>query len=293
MHRSQVHGRQGETMMAISAIDCALWDLKGKYFGVPVYVLLGGPTRQKVPAYASMLGFNVTDMGKVKERALEYKKKGYTAQKWFFRYGPMSGYEGLKKNVEMVKAVRETVGDDYDIMLDCWQSMDIGYVLKLIKNIEDYNPAWLEECVMPDRVSSYRKIREKTSIPLSGAEHEYTRWGFKRFIDQEALDILQPDIYWAGGLSETLKIATLGTAADLITIPHGHSTQAGTHFSVTQSPIHTPYQEYLIKWNVIHQHFLKDPVVPIRGNIKIPTIPGMAMDLDPEKIQKEEEFLPQ
>ena len=78
MHRSQVHGRQGETMMAISAIDCALWDLKGKYFGVPVYVLLGGPTRQKVPAYASMLGFNVTDMGKVKERALEYKKKGYT-----------------------------------------------------------------------------------------------------------------------------------------------------------------------------------------------------------------------
>ena len=164
MHRSQVHGRQGETMMAISAVDCALWDLKGKYFGVPVYVLLGGPTRQKVPAYASMLGFNVTDMGMVKERALEYKKRGYTAQKWFFRYGPMSGYEGLKKNVEMVKTVRETVGDDYDIMLDCWQSMDVGYVLKLIKNIEDYNPAWLEECVMPDRVSSYKKIREKVTF---------------------------------------------------------------------------------------------------------------------------------
>ena len=119
---------------------------------------------------------------------------------------------------------------------------------------------------MPDRVSSYKKIREKTSIPLSGAEHEYTRWGFKRFIDQEALDILQPDIYWAGGLSETLKIATLGTSADLITIPHGHSTQAGVHFSVTQSPIHTPYQEYLIKWNVIHQHFLEDPILPTDGN---------------------------
>ena len=292
MHRSQVHGRQGEAMMAISAVDCALWDLKGKYFGVPVYVLLGGPTRQQVPAYASMLGYNVTDMGMVKERAFEYKKKGYTAQKWFFRYGPMSGYEGLKKNVEMVKTVRETVGDEYDIMLDCWQSMDLGYVLKLIKNIEEYNPAWLEECVMPDRVSSYKKIREKTSIPLSGAEHEYTRWGFKRFIDQEALDILQPDIYWAGGLSETLKIATLGTSADLITIPHGHSTQAGIHFSVTQSPIHTPYQEYLIKWNVIHQHFLEDPILPIDGNIQIPTIPGMSMDLDPEKIEKEEEFLP-
>jgi L-rhamnonate dehydratase len=107
MHRLNVHGRQGITMMAISAIDCALWDLKGKFYNTPVYKILGGPTRKKIPAYASMLGFNVTDMNLVSERAKVYKEKGFTAQKWFFRFGPMAGIEGLNKNVQMVKKIRE------------------------------------------------------------------------------------------------------------------------------------------------------------------------------------------
>lgn len=289
LHRAMVHGRQGNTMIAISAIDNALWDLKGRYFNVPVYSIIGGPTRTEVPAYASMLGYDVLDMGLVAERAKQYRERGYTAQKWFFRHGPMSGAEGFKKNVELVERLRETLGEDDDIMLDCWQSMDVNYVIRLAEAIEDMHPRWLEEVAMPDRIDSYRKIREATNIPISGAEHHYTRWGMKQFIDAEALDILQPDIYWAGGLSEVLKIAAIATTADLITIPHGHSTNAGIHFSVTQSPIHTPYQEYLIKWNIIHQHFLKDPVQPENGSIKAPTSVGMAMNLDPDKIEKEEE----
>ena len=289
MHRASVHGRQGNTMIAISAIDNALWDLKGRYLNVPVYSIIGGPTRTEVPAYASMLGYNVLDMGLVKQRAKEKQDEGYTAQKWFFRHGPMSGAEGLKKNVEMVRTLRKTLGDDDDIMLDCWQSMDVNYVIKLAEQIEEFHPRWLEETAMPDRIDSYRKIREATNIPLSGAEHHYTRWGMKQFIDAEALDILQPDIYWAGGLSEVLKIAAVATTFDLITIPHGHSTNAGIHFSVSQSPIHTPYQEYLVKWNTIHQHFLKDPITPVNGMIHAPTGVGMTMDLDPGKIEREEE----
>jgi L-alanine-DL-glutamate epimerase-like enolase superfamily enzyme len=289
MHRIMVHGRQGDAMLAISAIDCALWDLKGRWLGQPVYRLLGGPTRPSIPAYASMLGFAVLDSGRVRERAMEYKTMGYVAQKWFFRHGPMSGPDGMRKNVELVRVLRETLGEDYDIMLDCWQSMEPTYVIDLAERIAEYRPRWLEECCMPDRIDSYRSIKEKISIPLSGAEHEYTRWGFRRFIDAKALDILQPDIYWAGGLSETLKIAAYATAHDLITIPHGHSTPAGIHFSVTQSPIHTPYQEYLVKWNQIHQHFLAHPVHPVRGEIHAPAGPGMGMDLDPAKIEEETE----
>ena len=289
MHRSQVHGRHGQAMMAISVVDCALWDLKGRVLNVPVYQLLGGPTRSAVPAYASMLGFNVLDSGLVRERAAWAKSQGFQAQKWFFRHGPMSGHDGFVKNVEMVRTLRETSGDGYDIMLDCWQAMDVNYVVKLAAAIEEYQPRWLEEVAMPDRIDSYRKIREKTNIPISGAEHEYTRWGFKRFIDAEALDILQPDIYWAGGISETLKIMACATAADLITIPHGHSSPAGIHVSVTQSPIHTPYQEFLIKWNQVHQHFLADPITPRDGMIDLPTTPGVGMDLDPDKIEREEE----
>ncbi|MQG42909.1 MAG: mandelate racemase/muconate lactonizing protein, partial [SAR202 cluster bacterium] len=287
MHRLSVHGRQGITMMAISAIDCALWDLKGKYFNTPVYKILGGPTRKKIPAYASMLGFNVTDMKLVEERAKLYKNKGFTAQKWFFRYGPMSGREGLTKNVEMVKTIRESVGEDYEIMLDCWQSMDYKYVVELAKRIEEYRPYWLEETVMPDRIEIYKKIKDRINIPLSGAEHDYTRWGMLRFIEKDALDIYQPDIYWAGGLSEVIKIANLATTHDLITIPHGHSSNATLHFSLSQVPIHTPFQEYLIKWNKVHQHFLKTPEKPKNGYFEETNLVGLGMELDNQKIEKE------
>ena len=262
MHRIMVHGRQGDAMLAISAIDCALWDLKGRWLGQPVFRLLGGPTRDSVPAYASMLGFAVLDLGRVRERAAEYQALGYPAQKWFFRHGPMSGHDGMRKNVELVRTLRETLGDDYDIMLDCWQSFDPIYAVELAERIAEYRPRWLEECVMPDRIDSYRRVKERTQIPLSGAEHEYTRWGFKRFIDAEALDVLQPDIYWAGGLSETLKIAAYASVHDLMVIPHGHSTPAGLHFSLAQSPMLTPIQEYLVKWNAINQHFLAHPITP-------------------------------
>jgi L-alanine-DL-glutamate epimerase-like enolase superfamily enzyme len=201
----------------------------------------------------------------------------------------MSGPEGMRKNVELVRTLREALGDDDAIMLDCWQAMDVGYVVDLAERIGEYRPRWLEECVMPDRIDSYCRIKEKIKIPLAGAEHEYTRWGVKRFIDARALDVLQPDIYWCGGLSETLKIAACATAADLVMIPHGHSTPANIHFSLTQSPIHTPWQEYLVKWNSIHQHFLLHPVMPVRGEIAAPELPGLGMDLDPAKIESETE----
>jgi L-rhamnonate dehydratase len=289
MHRIMVHGRQGEAMMAISAVDCALWDLKGRWLGQPTHRLLGGPTRERMSAYASMLGFGVRDMGRVRARAQEYRDRGYRAQKWFFRHGPMSGPEGLRQNVALVRTLREALSDDYDIMLDCWQAFDPLYAIALAERIEEYAPRWLEECVMPDRIDSYQRVKESTSIPLAGAEHEYTRWGFKRFIDAGALDILQPDIYWAGGLSETLKIAAYASAHDLIVIPHGHSTPVGLHFSLAMSPILTPLQEFLVKWNQINQYFLARPLFPSEGFLLAPEAPGLGMELDRAKIEAEEE----
>jgi L-alanine-DL-glutamate epimerase-like enolase superfamily enzyme len=277
-------------MIALSAVDCALWDLKGKALGQPVWRILGGPTRSEVPAYASMLGYNVTDTGLVRERAQAMREEGYTAQKWFFRHGPMSGHEGMKLNVALVKTLRETLGDGYDIMLDCWQSMNYDYAVDLCTRIEEFRPRWLEEAFMPDRIDSHVKLKAKTKIPLSGAEHEYTRWGFKRFVEKDALDILQPDIYWCGGLSETLKITAYATVHDLIVIPHGHSTPAGIHFSAAQSPIHTPYQEYLEKWNDINMHFLAAPIRPVKGSIPVPDDVGLGMELAQDKIDKEQDL---
>ena len=290
MHRRLVHGRQGAAMIAVSSVECALWDLKGKALGQPIWRILGGPTREAVPAYCSMLGYAVLDMGLVRERALQFQKRGFKAQKWFFRHGPMSGEAGMKANVALVRTLRDTLGDEDDIMLDCWQGMNFDYCVDLCSRIEEYRPRWIEECFMPDRIDSYVKLKAKTKIPLSGAEHEYTRWGFKRFVEKDALDILQPDIYWCGGLSETLKIAAYATIHDLITIPHGHSTPINIHFSVTQSPIHTPYQEYLWKWNLVNQHFLKDPLWPEDGMIRLPSAVGANMEIDADKIEHEEDL---
>ncbi len=290
MHRLLVHGRQGEAMFAISVVDCALWDLKGKWLGQPVWRVLGGPTRTEIPAYASMLGYAVLDPGRVRERALMAREQGYRAQKWFFRHGPMSGADGLTKNVELVRTLRETLGDDDEIMLDCWQSFDFPYLLALAERIEEFRPYWLEEAAMPDRIETYRRIKDKIRIPLAGAEHDYTRWGMLRFIEKQALDVYQPDPYWCGGLSETLKIAALTTTHDLICIPHGHSTPVNATFSALQSPIHTPYQEFLVKWNAVHQFWFETPLEPQGGVIRLPESPGLCPSIDEAKIAASEDL---
>ena len=285
MYRRLIHGRQGEPIWAMSFIDCALWDLKGKVLNKPVYSLLGGPNVDEIPAYASMLGYNVTDMKLVKKRALEYQSKGFKAQKWFFRYGPKKGKEGLIQNIELVKTLRDTLGNNYELMFDCWQSMDVPYVIELADAIKKYNPKWIEECVMPDRIDSYVRIKDKISIPMAGAEHHYTRWGMKQFIEKNALDIIQADPLWCGGISEMMKISALTSTYDLILIPHAGAMHSGVHFSFSQSPAHTPYVEYLVKWMPILQYFTKDPIIPIKGNIFLPKKSvGLGLEIDKHKI---------
>jgi len=288
MYRLSVHGRKGMTMMAISAIDCALWDIKGKWFNAPVYSLLGGPTREKIPAYASALGYSL-EPEKVNERARSLVERGYRATKWFFRNGPMDGPDGMRKNEELVRTLREAVGDDVDIMLDCWMSWDVPYTINMAEKLEKYNPRWIEEPVLPDKIDSLAAIRKAVRIPISTGEHEYTRWGLKALMDAEAADVLQPDIYWAGGLSEVLKICTLASAYDLPVIPHGHSVPTTVHLIASQPANVCPLLEYLLKWNQVHQFFLKYPVKPEDGFVTLSQRPGMGLELDENKIVSEHE----
>lgn len=287
MHRALVHGRHGEPMMAISLVDCALWDLKGKWLNQPVYRVLGGPTRPSLPVYASMLGFNARDMDKVARRAREHAEKGFVAQKWFFRYGPASGTEGLRKNIELVETLRATLGPDYRLMFDCWQGMDIDYSVRLARAIEHLHPTWLEESLMPDRPDGLARIAAKTSVPLSGGEHNYTRWGYKDLLELNALSVIQPDAFWCGGFSELLKISAYGTVHDVKVIPHGASTHVTAHYSVLQSPYSTPMQEYLVKWNELAQFFFAKRCSPERGEIAPLDLPGFGIVLDPAKIKTE------
>ena len=288
VYRSMVHGRKGTAMMALSVVDCALWDLKGRWFNAPVYQLLGGPVRDKIPAYASALGYSL-DPELLQERAQMFVEQGFTATKWFFRDGPTDGKAGIERNMRLVRTLRESVGPDVDIMLDCWMSWDVPYTIQMARRLEEYAPRWIEEPVLPDKIDQYAEITRNVNIPISGAEHEYTRWGLKHLMDMRAMDVYQPDIYWCGGISETMKICAIGSAYDVVVIPHGHSTPATAHLIAAWPETTCPLLEYLIKWNEIHQFFLKNPLKPINGYVTPPSTPGIGMDLDEGKVESRRE----
>ena len=289
MYRASIHGRKGETMMAISVVDCGLWDLKGKALGQPVFRLLGGPTRTNFPAYASALGFSI-EPEDAAARASQFASEGYTATKWFFRDGPTDGPDGIRRNLTLARTLREAVGDDVDIMLDAWSSWNVPYAIRMANRLAEYNIRWLEEPVLADKLDSYAQIRDGSPIDISGGEHEYTRWGFRQIVERGAMDVLQPDIYWCGGLSETVKICSLASAFDLPVIPHGHSSHATAHLIASQPPTVTPIQEFLIKWNAIHQFFLEEPLNPVNGTITVPDAPGMGIAIDEAKVESEREL---
>jgi L-rhamnonate dehydratase len=288
LYRHAVHGRKGVSMMAASVLDCALWDLKGRWLGAPVYRLLGGPTRERIPAYASALGYSV-EPDRARERAREIAAQGFRATKWFFRHGPWDGPEGMRRNEAMARAVREAVGEDVDVMFDCWMSWDVPYTVAMAQRLADIRPRWLEEPVMPDKIASCAAIRQASPIPIATGEHEYTRWGFHALLEARASDVLQPDLYWAGGLSEVLKVCHLASVYDTPVIPHGHSVPASVHLIASQPASVCPLLEYLIKWNQIHQFFLKEPLIPREGSVALPTAPGIGMDLDEAKIRDRRE----
>ena len=289
MYRHSIHGRKGETMMAISVVDCALWDLKGKAFNRPVYSLLGGPTRETIQAYASCLQFSVEPQ-RAHSRIKDIVGQGYKATKWFFRYGPGSGKDGMQANVDLVEALRDGAGENVDIMMDAWSSWDVPYTLNVANKIEKYDLKWIEEPVLADKIDSYVELQRNSPISISGGEHEYTRWGFRQIVEKKAMDYLQPDIYWAGGISELVKICALASTFDMPVIPHGHSAQATAHLIASQTPSVCPIQEHLIKWNQVHQFFLEDPLVPINGEIEVSRLnnPGMGIKIDAGKIDSEQ-----
>ncbi len=290
MYRSLPHGRQGDLMHALSLVDCALWDLKGKWLGVPVYQLLGGKTRPGIPAYVSTLGLNVRDFGLVRERAQAFKAQGFRAQKWFFRFGPSAGREGLRQNIGLVQTVREAVGEDDEIMFDCWHAMNEPYVAELATAIAPYRPAWLEEVTMLDRPETETRLRNRLPFPVSGAEHQATRWGIRRHLELDALDIYQCDTQWAGGVSEMGKIAALVSAYDKQLIPHGASVATNLHVSLPLSPAVTPYVEYLIRLQPMSQTFYKSPRHPVNGELLANDMPGMGIDLDADRIAEDTEI---
>lgn len=284
------HGRTGESMVALAAVDIALWDLKARWLGQPAWRLLGGPTRETVPCYASTLGYDATDLGAVREQALELQSRGFRAQKWFLRYGPSAGREGMAANEALVRTLRDALGDKDDIMVDASRAFDTSYALEMGRRFEPYGLAWFEEPLMPDTADAPARLREKLRMPLAGGEHDHTRWAFARLIAAGAYDVYQPDPTWCGGISETMKIAALLSAHELPCLPHGDSTPVNIHVSAALSPGRTPWQEYLVKWNETQQAWFEAEQHPVKGEMRIPDAAGVLPGIAGDRVRWEEEI---
>ncbi|MFC0334531.1 enolase C-terminal domain-like protein [Paenibacillus sepulcri] len=277
------HGRSGYFMMALSAIDCALWDLRGKYYNAPVYRLLGGPTRTQIPVYASTLGFPI-EAGAAGKQAKALAGEGFTAQKWFFRHGPSGGREGKAINLRMAQEIRDALGGGSDFMLDCWMGWDVPYALDMMEQLRELRPLWLEEPLQPNQLDGYGVLQDRGGIPLAAGEHLYTRKEFKPFLDRGLLDYAQPDPDWTGGITELRKIAILAETFDVKFIPHGCTVMANLHVIASLPPSVCPYLEYLIRYQRQQNHFHINKLVPVDGFLPLPDQPGLGIELDESAI---------
>ena len=285
MHRLNRHSRSSHYLMGVSAVDNALWDLRGRFFGAPVYRLLGGPTREKARVYGSALGYSV-EPGKAGPRAAELKRTGFLHQKWFIPYGPGDGAEGLRLNIELVRELREAVGEDVDLMFDAFMGWDLNYAMAWARAVERYRPRWIEEAFHVDKLESFRALAKETTIPVATGEHFYGRWEVKRFLEAEAISVVQADPEWCGGTSELQKIVQIASAFDAHVIPHGHNVHAALHVVAANSPMTCPLVEWLINKMETYYYFDKHPPVVANGELELSERPGFGMELDEAKIEK-------
>jgi L-alanine-DL-glutamate epimerase-like enolase superfamily enzyme len=287
MYRSNRHSRASHYMMAISYVDNALWDLRGRVFGVPVFRLLGGPTQMPVRVYGSCLGFSI-DPPQAAKRAAQLAKDGFIQQKWFMGYGPGDGARGMDLNVQLVKSLREAVGDDVQIMFDAYQGWDLEYALEWCRKVEQYRPFWIEEAVPMSDLESFIRLGKSTSVPIATGEHVYGRWEAEQFFKADALQFIQADPEWCGGVSETLKIAHLASVHGVKLLPHCHNVHAALAIVASQSPSVCPFGEYLINHVPEKLHFIKDPPLTTNGLVQLPEKPGFGIEIDPAKVEKQE-----
>ncbi len=289
--RSLDYARRGILLSALSAIDVALWDLKGKILGQPVSVLLGGRRRKSVRTYATGMYFTETESlpEKLSKEALGYKKQGFDAMK-------MKVGLNIEKDIENVKAVRQAIGPDVDLMIDSNHAYSLAEAIKLARAVEPYQISWFEEPVSPEYYSSYSQLRKVTSIPIAGGECEYLRFGFLNLFQQQCVDIAQPDICAAGGLTEVKRIADMAYTFGVDLVPHTWGTSialsAALHFIANLDMVggRLNAAEALMELdrteNPLRDELVQPTFSPENGHLQVPDEPGLGVNVDEKALKK-------
>ena len=290
--RLRDHGQKGVVIEGLSGIDIALWDIKGKHFGVPAHRLLGGPLRSEVQAYATGLYRRKSGdpLRYLAEEAAGYVAEGFKAVKLKVGFG-------VEEDAAVTRAVREAIGPDVALMVDANHAYDAVAAIRLGRMIEPCDIGWFEEPVPPEDLAGYRAVKAALSIPVAGGECEFTRFGFRDVLTSQAIDILQPDTCAAGGLSECKKIADMAEAFGVRYNPHVW----GTGIAIAASlqllaviPAHTPVSlaaiqpmlEFDRTEHPIRQAILVQPIEHEAGIVRVPDGPGLGIEIDRDALAR-------
>ncbi|MPY89986.1 MAG: L-rhamnonate dehydratase [Luteitalea sp.] len=237
--KTMAFGRKGIGMVAISALDIALWDLLGKAAKQPVYRLLGGRTKARIPVYASRL--YSTPLDELAAEATRYKDQGYRAMKLRFGWGPTDGADGMQRNLALVRTVREAVGDGIDVMADAYMGWTLDYAKRMLPLLALFNLRWLEEPVIPDDIHGYAELKSYGCVPIAGGEHEFTLYGFRGLLEARAVDYIQFDTNRVGGITQARKITALAEAHAVPVVPHAGQMH---NYHVVMASLNAPMAEH-------------------------------------------------
>jgi len=285
--QTMAFGRKGVGMAAISAVDIALWDILGKATGQPVFKLLGGRTKAKIPVYASRLYSQPLEA--LAKEAQQYKDQGYRAMKLRFGWGPVDGAAGMQRNLDLVRTVREVIGYEIDLMADAYMGWTLDYARRIIPLLERYQLRWLEEPVIADDVAGYAALKAMNRIPIAGGEHEFTLYGFRTLLDLKAVDYIQFDTNRVGGLTQARKVAALAEAYSVPVIPHAGQMH---NFHVIMASLNSPMAEFfpvvdVEVGNELFWYIFKGEPLPQDGFIHLDeNLPGLGLTIDEQALKQ-------
>lgn len=286
MYRGSIfYGRRGLAIHAMSGIDIALWDIKGKALGKPISELIGGRRRERVRAYASRLMPDTES--ETRDAVAELREQGFTAVK--LGWGPL-GKEPAH-DLRLAAAAREAGGDGVDILIDAGLGYggDAATAIKVARGLEELGCTWLEEPFEPDEYEAYAELADTVEIPIAAGEQDVTWWGFRELVDRCHVDVVQPDVTRCGGITETLRIATLARERGLACVPHawksGIIKAASLHVNAVLE--RSLFQEYCVARTPLNTGLTRERL-PIDGEgmVAVPTEPGLGVSLDEDVVKQ-------
>ena len=287
-------GRRGamDFYCAISGLEQAMWDISGKVCQVPIYMLLGGPCRDKIRVYANGWGGGNWDSNEIAEKAKKIADMGFTAMKFDPIPGPWRTFVDKKverQAVENVKAVRSAVGPDIDILVEMHRRLAPMHAVKIAKEIEEFNPFWFEEPVLAENVDALASVKKAINIPVVTGEELYTKFEFREIFEKQAADIINPDVCNVGGILELKEIAAMAEPYYVVVSPHNYnSTTLGLSATIQVSAAIPNFliTEYFVNFEELGKDISTHPFEVDAGYIKLPTEPGLGMDLKEKNLEK-------